>query len=185
MPLVETPSKEIPDKRFLFPPFQDMASEKEDNRDRKHIANDPDQEGLPKRNSGRDSVGNSSTKLHQWNHGDQKSNNVVHVLSFQFILFILPYLHWNDNYFKQENLFLGHRKNQTGDIGGLVSFILNDGHHHDLLDPFLVSERALVSLQSYFMLIRICSTKYSSFSTNYIFFACSLVKGSTFGIVKM
>jgi hypothetical protein len=74
---------------------------------------------------------------------------------------------------------ISNRRNRGG------SLILNDGCHPYLLDPFLVSERALVSLYSYFMLIRICSTKYSSFSTNYIFFACSLVKGSTFGIVKM
>ena len=80
---------------------------KENNRDRKHVANDPNQEGLPKRNSARDGVGNGSTKFYQRNHGDQKSNNVVHVLSFQFILFILPYLRWNDNYFKQENFFEG------------------------------------------------------------------------------
>ena len=107
------------------------------------------------------------------------------MVSFQFILFILPYLRWNDNYFRQENPFLGHRKNQTGYRGGLESFILNDGRQHYLLYQFLVYERDLFSAQSYFMLIRIGSTKYSSFSTNYIFFACSLVKGSTFGIVKM
>jgi hypothetical protein len=72
MAFVETPSEKVPDNRLIFPPFQDMASEKEDNRDRKHVANDPNQESLPKRNSARDGVGNGSTKFYQRNHGDQK-----------------------------------------------------------------------------------------------------------------